>query len=409
MLAVTAATIVSAPAMAEPTAASGALAYTGVSNTGVSNARTVSQTAAAAPTTRIVAGAPAMRGATGWFISLQIRSGDQEYLCGGTAISQRWVLTAAHCVADLRDSEIAGSRATVNPADLYRPGRARTSRITRIIVHPGFDSIRNSNDIALVRTSRSLNTTVLPYSADVTTPTAGAALKVFGFGATSSGGFISRVLRVGAVQELSTPEGGCGEYFDFFSPDSMLCAGRQDGRVDACQGDSGGPLTGWAGRRTVVGIVSWGFGCASASFPGVYTRIAAYADWIAANSGVAGSADPLASSAPAQVRAVRPCTTKVCSVSRSGQLRLRVVNLGDEAGQWELRSPKLSVSRDAGSIAGSGTQIVTLRPTTGRRSCTTVSLVAVTPGLDGAAARQAVADYRIALNGANCRGRAKKR
>lgn len=404
MLAVTAATIVSAPAMAEPPVSRGPLA-----NAGLSNARAVSRTAAAAPTTRIVAGAPAMRGATGWFISLQIRSGDQEYLCGGTAISQRWVLTAAHCVSDLRDSEIAASRATVNPADLYRPGHARTSRFTRVIVHPGFDSIRNSNDIALVRTSRSLNTTVLPYSATLTTPTAGTALKVFGFGATSSGGFISRILRIGAVQELSTPDGGCGEYFDFFSPDSMLCAGRQDGRVDACQGDSGGPLTGWAGRRTVVGIVSWGFGCASASFPGVYTRIAAYADWIAANSGVAGTADPLASTAPAQVRAVRPCTTKVCSVSRSGQLRLRMVNLGDEVGQWELRSPKLSVSRDAGSIAGSGTQIVTLRPINGRRSCTTVTLAAVTLGLDGVAARQAVADYRVALNGATCRGRVKKR
>lgn len=60
----------------------------------------------------------------------------------------------------------------------------------------------------------------------------------------------------------------------------MVCAGASDPPRDACQGDSGGPLV---VNYTLVGIVSWGEGCADTAYPGVYTRVSNYHSWVAQN------------------------------------------------------------------------------------------------------------------------------
>lgn len=57
----------------------------------------------------------------------------------------------------------------------------------------------------------------------------------------------------------------------------MICANATNPPRDACQGDSGGPLV---ADGYLVGIVSWGEGCADAAYPGVYTRVSEYALWI---------------------------------------------------------------------------------------------------------------------------------
>ncbi|XP_037087885.1 proclotting enzyme-like [Pollicipes pollicipes] len=67
--------------------------------------------------------------------------------------------------------------------------------------------------------------------------------------------------------------------------DTKLCAAEKDGGKDACQGDSGGPmvLTGADGKYQLIGVVSAGVGCGTPGFPGVYTRVSAYLDWIQQN------------------------------------------------------------------------------------------------------------------------------
>ena len=60
--------------------------------------------------------------------------------------------------------------------------------------------------------------------------------------------------------------------------DNMFCAGLEEGGKDACQGDSGGPMIDESGA--LVGVVSWGNGCAQAGYSGVYTRVGQFVDWV---------------------------------------------------------------------------------------------------------------------------------
>lgn len=65
-------------------------------------------------------------------------------------------------------------------------------------------------------------------------------------------------------------------------PDTMMCAGYEQGKKDACQGDSGGPLLCKNNDQSwfVAGIVSWGINCAQPQLPGIYTNVPKYLDWI---------------------------------------------------------------------------------------------------------------------------------
>jgi secreted trypsin-like serine protease len=70
-----------------------------------------------------------------------------------------------------------------------------------------------------------------------------------------------------------------------FVDEAMLCAGLFGvGGVDTCQGDSGGPMVAQTpdGAFVQVGIVSWGYGCAQAQYPGVYTEVSTYTEEIRA-------------------------------------------------------------------------------------------------------------------------------
>merc|ERR1712020_602505 len=106
-------------------------------------------------------------------------------------------------------------------------------------------------------------------------------MTVSGWGATSQGGSQAQVL-MSVVPGVSNAK--CQQaYGESSITDAMMCAGRDEGGIDSCQGDSGGPLTftsGTPAREYIVGVVSWGYGCAVAGYPGVYARVTHVSDWI---------------------------------------------------------------------------------------------------------------------------------
>ncbi len=227
----------------------------------------------------IVGGSNATPGEYPHQISLQTRSG--FHYCGGTLISDRWVVTAAHCVAGDSPSQMrveAGVHRLSQGGEFFN--------VTDVIVHPGYVGSTNNNDIALLRLSRDatnhLPAMLIDDSSEGTWAAANDTATVTGWGALSSGGGSPDTL-----QEVDVPiisNGTCQQMYPFENiTDGMLCAGFVGvGGADACQGDSGGPLVvetpdGWA----LAGVVSWGYGCADPDHPGVYARVSNYIDWIA--------------------------------------------------------------------------------------------------------------------------------
>jgi trypsin len=238
--------------------------------------------------TRVVGGTTADRNATGWYMLVFSHVGNSWQQCGGTAIDSRHFLTAAHCVDGQTPKNIVQSQAYVNPSSLNPPSD-RALSWESVTVHPGWNASTLENDIAIVRTTEDMQVVSATINTLVGAPAEGSDLEVFGFGATSAGGLTSPVLLKGDVKEVTSTGGRCGSYGARYLPKTMLCAGTAHGHVDSCQGDSGGPLM---RGDTLVGVVSWGNGCALAGYPGVYTRVSTYSGWVAETRARAGGPGP---------------------------------------------------------------------------------------------------------------------
>jgi secreted trypsin-like serine protease len=266
---------------------------------------------AAAPTLRprIVSGSIANRGETPWFVLLRpVHRDGSEHLCGGTAISERWIVTAAHCVVDAveqtgrdiggteRDLVLVGrkrSSAYVNPVRLGKLGKR--IRWKRIVVYPGYVAATRL-DIALIETAAPMKRVrPLAYSSDASRAAESTPYRVYGFGTTTYGGTQpSERLLVATVYDHTPVDGD-----DWYSPCSggspgyfvggdVLCAvNLAPNSPDSCQGDSGGPLVSALDTPKLVGIVSWGDACGLGDgFRSVYTKVGFYADWIGQVTGV---------------------------------------------------------------------------------------------------------------------------
>ncbi|GAB0493708.1 hypothetical protein MMPV_004993 [Pyropia vietnamensis] len=267
------------------------------------------------PTDRIVGGTP--RGGLPWIVA--VFRGD-TLLCAGTLIDWRFVLTAAHCRADPRTD-----RVRVGGAGEVRSGRSRG--LARVWPHPGFRPEGGGvqqDDLALLEIADAdpaMAADVLAVARDPSwpapefvTPPPGAAVDLRRVATTVGWGRVSEEWEVVPSPNVLrwvdlpiVPASACTSRYGLrVTAARHICAGYLAGGCDSCRDDSGGPLfitpspppspppsTNATASTTptsavtampipplLIGVTSFGRGCAAPDYPGVYTRVASYDRWI---------------------------------------------------------------------------------------------------------------------------------
>ncbi|XP_055477605.1 chymotrypsinogen B2 [Psammomys obesus] len=224
---------------------------------------------------RIVNGEDAVPGSWPWQVSLQDKTG--FHFCGGSLISEDWVVTAAHCGVKTSDVVVAGEFDQGSDEE-----DIQVLKIAKVFKNPKFNMFTVRNDITLLKLatpaqfSETVSAVCLP-SANDDFP-AGTLCATTGWGKTKyNAAKTPDKLQQAALPIVSTAE--CKQFWGSKITDVMICAGASG--VSSCMGDSGGPLVCQKdGAWTLAGIVSWGSGVCSTSTPAVYARVTALIPWV---------------------------------------------------------------------------------------------------------------------------------
>ncbi|XP_078055166.1 transmembrane protease serine 4-like isoform X2 [Mustelus asterias] len=227
---------------------------------------------------RIVGGTNANIDEWPWQVSLQYK---RQHLCGGSIINSQWVLTAAHCFPE-EYHQIGNWRVFAGSETLYSGGKSFS--VVKIVTNALYNDRTSDYDVALIKVRSELPFT--DYIRPVCLPNYNSRFQtknmawVTGWGYTKQFGKVSTVLQQANVSLIGRDVCNSRQLYGGHITDRMLCAGYLAGKVDACQGDSGGPLVYFQRYWQVIGIVSWGSGCARPNRPGVYSDVTALLDWI---------------------------------------------------------------------------------------------------------------------------------
>ncbi|KAH8312549.1 hypothetical protein KR044_011360, partial [Drosophila immigrans] len=244
-------------------------------------------------TGRIVGGVEAPNGQWPWMAAIFLHGPKRtEFWCGGSLIGTKYILTAAHCTRDSRQKPFAARQFTVRLGDIdlstdAEPSDPVTFAVKEVRTHERFSRIGFYNDIAIlvldkpVRKSKYVIPVCLPRAGRMPPKDRlpGRRATVVGWGTTYYGGKESTSQRQAELPIWRNED--CDR--SYFQPinENFICAGYSDGGVDACQGDSGGPLMmRYDSHWVQLGVVSFGNKCGEPGYPGVYTRVTEYLDWI---------------------------------------------------------------------------------------------------------------------------------
>ena len=232
---------------------------------------------------KIVNGVNTRRGQYPFTVALtKFRDGELRAWCGASIYDRNHVITAAHCLESRKLLILFGKR------NLGQYEKGSTLRFVKsVTTHADYNPTTLENDIAIIELSGPLDFTDLIQPICLTDKRAKIREKVsvMGWGdtrGTADGSF----LQVAQVRVINRRRCNRRNWYNGKVTEGMMCAGYQRGQTDSCAGDSGGPLV----RETddgfqLVGITSWGLGCAQRRKPGVYTDVFHYVDWIKANAG----------------------------------------------------------------------------------------------------------------------------
>lgn len=239
------------------------------------------------PDIRIVGGDLAIRGAWPWLAHLRFKNAlGATWRCGGSLINDQFVITAAHCIKGMApEVEVRLGEHAAGSEEDFLSTQNYTANVT---VHENFDWTSFENDVALLKLDRKVQYTnriqpiCLPYKSDLASrDETDVSGWVAGWGVTRESGKASNVLRQVLVPIVDSEE--CAKKYQVTPAsidEKVFCAGTPG--KDSCQGDSGGPfmINNEDDRFEMIGLVSFGIGCARTEFPGVYQRISEYMDWI---------------------------------------------------------------------------------------------------------------------------------
>jgi secreted trypsin-like serine protease len=274
----------------------------------------------------VVGGQVARPGQIAWQAALFVTyEGESIQFCGGTLVDARggWVVTAAHCVTSYPEEE-DGPWQPMDPSELHVTVGERTLSeiapeayhpVERVIVHPEYDDLSARNDLALLKVQgidpRASSARIAGTSALDALIRPGWIAIASGWGETNAqapgidegideapvySGGPSREGDIDPYGQPDTlrwvslpiaPQKDCEERVhdpedpDLAVTEDAICAGSLQGGRDTCYGDSGGPLVvAGFGQPVLVGVTSWGVGCAWPGYYGVYTRVRSYRDWL---------------------------------------------------------------------------------------------------------------------------------
>ncbi|NXW97198.1 OVCH2 protein, partial [Larus smithsonianus] len=235
---------------------------------------------------RIIGGEEAVPYSWPWQVSIQI---SDEHICGGAVLAKEWVVTAAHCF-NSREPYRDLWMVVTGLHDLTKQEYRQKSSVKQYIIHPSFNKTTMDSDIALLQLAEPLefnhyvSPVCLPAEEETVQPS--SVCVVTGWGAREEDREKGKKLHQLEVPILVLDT--CQSYYINLPSEvtqQMICAGfpLEEGR-DSCTGDSGGPLVcpseNNSGFYTLHGITSWGMGCGRKSYPGVYTNVGVFVDWI---------------------------------------------------------------------------------------------------------------------------------
>ena len=209
-------------------------------------------------------------------VNADASSNSDGQFCGASLVRASWVVTAAHCLEDVRAEEIV---VLLGAHDLKKDKGVRIN-VKKIIPHPDYNRETMDNDIALIELEKPADAEFIPISIWGKPVKDETLATILGWGNLSATG----EEYPDKLQQVSLPvvsNSDCNIPYNNEITENMLCAGLKEGGKDSCQGDSGGPLViNNNNKWYLAGVVSWGEGCAGKDYYGVYARTARFINFL---------------------------------------------------------------------------------------------------------------------------------